>query len=234
LAPARRGIDILFDGQGKGNIENGLSSSAPPQEGRGGPGGDAPPSGPGYPLLLIRTGEFRAGIPVGRVREVVRLRKLSRVPDEKAPFRGLLSLRGEIVTVVDLAGLHALSRTAGAPAARQETTGVTTGAIRPTRIDSVVVLRGGHDSLGLEVDGVEDIRDFASKPEGRDPAPPPPPPASESTGMQAPAPGRMWAGIVKDERGEIGILDAEFVFELVEALAKQTEEPQALEVGDSG
>ncbi len=174
---------------------------------------------------------------MAHVREVVRLRKPSRVPDEVPPFRGLLSLRGEIVTVLELAGLHILSLSHGAPT-RLDTTGVTTGSIRPSRIDSVVVLRGGHDPLGLEVDGVEDIRDFATRPETPGPAPAPAPaaapPASESTGTTAPAPGRMWAGIVKDERGEIGVLDTEAVFEMVAALAKKGEEPQALEVGDIG
>ena len=44
----------------------------------------------------------------------------------------------------------------------------------------------------------------------------------------------MWAGVVRDEHGEIGVLDADAVFEIAEALAKADEEPQALEVGDGG
>jgi chemotaxis signal transduction protein len=175
---------------------------------------------------------------VGRVREVLRLRRLARFPGGTAPFRGLLSLRGEIVTVVELTGVQAaaVAAASGAGPARHETTGVTTGSIRPNRIDSVVVLRGGHDALGLEVDGVEDIRNFAPG-AGVPPTPPPapsPPAAPESSAPGAPAPGRMWAGIVKDERGEIGVLDADAVFEIVGAMAAQAEEPEALEVGDSG
>jgi len=221
-------------GQGQEPIEN-LSSSAAPQEVPGGPGGGAPATGPGYPLLVVRSGELRIGIPVGRVREVVRLRKLSRVPDAKSPFLGLLSLRGEIVTVLDFAGLRASALAAGTPA-QSDTTGVTTGAIRPTRIDSVVVLRGGSDPLGIEVDGVEDIRDFtprggpAGPPEGVSAGPR----ASESKGPAAPPPGRMWAGVVRDERGEVGVLDTDAVFELAESLAKASVEPEALEVGESG
>lgn len=170
------------------------------------------------------------GIPVSRVREVLRLRRLSRVPDAKPPFIGLLSLRGEIVTVLDFSSLRTHAQATGAPA-RNETTGVTTGAIRPTRIDSVVVLRGGHDPLGIEVDGVEDIRDFSPRGGGEVPAPTA---ASETKGSGAPPPGRMWAGVVRDERGEIGVLDTDIVFELGEALAKAAAEPEALEVGESG
>lgn len=227
-----------FRRPGDGTIENDASSSAPLQEGRGGPDGENPPAGPGYPLLVVRAGDFRAGIPVGRVREVLRLKRLARFPGGAAPFRGLLSLRGEIVTVVELTALQAaaLAAASGAGPARHETTGVTTGSIRPNRIDSVVVLRGGHDSLGLEVDGVEDIRNFA--PRAGDPPPPPAAPSSpaapESSAPGAPAPGRMWAGVVKDERGEIGVLDADAVFEIVGAMAAQSQEPEALEVGDSG
>jgi len=236
LAPRPPAIDILSVGQGKGHIENDLSEPAPRQEGRGGPDGEIPPAGPGYPLLVVRAGEFRAGIPVGRVREVVRLRRLARFPGGRSPFRGLLSLRGEIVTVVDLPALQAaaLASAAGPGPSRHETTGVTTGTIRPTRIDSVVVLRGGRDALGLEVDGVEDIRNYAPGAAEAPAAPEPAPGAPESTASAAPAPGRMWAGIVRDGRGEVGVLDADAVFEIVEALAKESEEPEALEVGDSG
>lgn len=138
--------------------------------------------------------------------------------------------------MVELVGLQAASRGPQGPAG-PDTTGVTTGSIRPTRIDSVVVLRGGRDPLGLEVDGVEDIGDFASRPPGTEVPETPsagPGPSTESTPSAAPAPGRMWAGVVKDSRGEIGVLDADAVFGIVEALAKERQEPQALEVGDSG
>ncbi len=158
---------------------------------------------------------------MGQVREVLRLRRAARIPDEKPPFRGLVSLRGEIVTVVDLVGLHAMARAPQGPA-KQDTTGVTTGSIRPSRMDSVVVLRGGRDPLGIEVDGVEDIREFPPVPAGS---------AAASPGT-APAPGRLWAGVVSDERGEVGVLDTEGVFGMVAEISERAEEPEAIEVGD--
>jgi chemotaxis signal transduction protein len=219
------------------------ASSAPPAEGPGGPAGEtAEPGepGPGYPLLVFRAGDFRGGIPVGRVREVVRLRRLARIPDARPPFRGLLSVRGDIVTVVDLVGLQEIAAGRGGPL-DEDTTGPTTGRIRPTRIDSVILLRGGKDPLGLEVDGVEDIRDFAPR---RGDAPAEPAaidaepvsgPVTESTSPAvAPEHTRLWAGTVRDSRGELGVLDVAAVFSMAEAIAGPAENPPLLEVGDRG
>lgn len=212
-----------------------------PIQGPGGPAGETlepGDSGPGYPLLVFRAGEFRGGIPVGRVREVVRLRRLARIPDGRPPFRGLLSVRGDIVTVIDLVGLQEIAAGRGGPI-DDDTTGPTTGRIRPTRIDSVILLRGGTDPLGLEVDGVEDIRDFAPRPGDAPATPggtesePPSGPVSESSGpMGPPEATRLWAGTVKDSRGDVGVLDVAAVFAMAEAIAGPTEAPQLLEVGD--
>jgi chemotaxis signal transduction protein len=180
---------------------------------------------------------------VGRVREVVRLRRLARIPDGRPPFRGLLSVRGDIVTVLDLAGLQ--ERAAGRSGEPlDDTTGPTTGRIRPTRIDSVIVLRGGPDALGLEVDGVEDIHDFAPRPGEAPAAPPPaaggprvrePAPPTESTGpAEAPEATDLWAGRVRGPRGEVGVLDVDAVFRMAESLSGAGEEGPVLEVGDRG
>ncbi|MCK6479374.1 MAG: chemotaxis protein CheW [Planctomycetes bacterium] len=165
----------------------------------------------------MSTASYRAGIPVGSVREVLIRRRIVRVPDAAFPVLGLLSLRGEMVTAFDLAGLEARAGGAGEAAPGTETTGVTTGAIRPSRVEAVVVLRGGRDGVGLVVDGVEDIRDFAP---GRGGAG-----AGEPAGpaVGAPAPGRLWAGTVRDARGEIGVLDVEAAVEA--ALAVTREDP---------
>jgi chemotaxis signal transduction protein len=182
---------------------------------------------------------------VGRVREVVRLRRLARIPDGKPPFRGLLSVRGDIVTVLDLAGLQ--ERAAGRSGEPlDDTTGPTTGRIRPTKIDSVIVLRGAPDALGLEVDGVEDIHDFRPRegespaapaeaaPEGRAARPEPSPP-TESTGpAESPEPTSLWAGTVRGPRGDVGVLDVDAVIRMAEALAGSGEDAPVLEVGDRG
>jgi chemotaxis signal transduction protein len=170
----------------------------------------------------VRAGEVRCGVPVARVREVVRLVRLCRVPEARSPFRGLLSLRGEVVTVMDLASLDAVANSGGRPLTAQETTGASTGSIKPHRVESVVVLRGGKDPLGLEVDGVEEIREFPAV----DPSEGPGAPGSPRNR------GGLWSGAVRDGNREIGVLDAERVIATAEALASERAEP--LEVKDRG
>jgi chemotaxis signal transduction protein len=133
-----------------------------------------------------------------------------------------VSLRGEIVTVVDLAALH-VACSEGAGPEKHRPSGVTTATIRTSHMDAVVVLRGGRDPLGLEVDGVEDIRDFSPGAAG----------TQAPTGLPgAPAAGRISAGVVADERGQVGVLDADGVFAVVEVMAAPEEEPAAIgEVG---
>jgi purine-binding chemotaxis protein CheW len=58
------------------------------------------------------------GLPVGRVREVLRAQPLTPVPLAHPDISGLLNLRGQIVTAVDLrARLHLPPRDAGEPSA---------------------------------------------------------------------------------------------------------------------
>jgi len=167
----------------------------------------------------VRAGDYRCGIPVDRLREVVKRGKVTRIPEAKAPFRGLLCLRGEVVTVLDLAALVA---TAGRGASAQETTGTTTGGIRPQRVESVVILRGGRDALGLEVDGVEEIRELPPCEGG--PAAPGSPRAR----------GGIWAGAVQDGATEVGVLDPDRLFASAEALAGAVQEPVVEEVPNRG
>lgn len=205
---------------GREVIETQEGSTASPQEARGGRDGETPPGGAGgAPLLVVRAGDYRCGFPVGTVREVVKRGKVTRIPEAKPPFRGLLSLRGEVVTVLDLAVLAAR---AGGGGAKQETTGSTTGGIRPQRVEAVVILRGGKDPLGLEVDGVEEIRDLPPAPEG--PAAPGSPRAREG----------IWAGAAQDGPTEVGVLDAERVFAAADALAAASAEPAVEEVPNRG
>jgi purine-binding chemotaxis protein CheW len=46
--------------------------------------------------------EFLFGVEVGQVREVLRAQRITRVPLAPAMFSGLINLRGQIITAVDL------------------------------------------------------------------------------------------------------------------------------------
>lgn len=78
------------------------------------------------------------GVPVERVQEVLRSAVLTRVPLAPAAVRGLINLRGEIVTVVDLR--QPLQLPSADPAS-------------PT----LVVVRDGTSIMTLAVDAIEDV-----------------------------------------------------------------------------
>lgn len=79
-------------------------------------------------------------LPIEAVREIVRLRPITPVPRVPAPIRGVISLRGEVVQVLDLRLRLGLSL--------QE----------PTRATRVMVLHGEDGAVtGLLVDSVRDV-----------------------------------------------------------------------------
>ncbi len=91
-------------------------------------------------LLLFQLEGDPYGLPIERVREIVRLRPITPVPRLPAAIRGVISLRGEIVQVVDLR-----SRLGLEPAV-------------PSRRSRIVVLRGDEGSVtGLLVDQVRAV-----------------------------------------------------------------------------
>ncbi len=79
-------------------------------------------------------------VPVERVREIVRMRPVTPIPRVPAALRGVISLRGEIVEVVDLRLQLGLAPT------------------EPTRASRIIVLHGDDGRMsGLLVDAVTDV-----------------------------------------------------------------------------
>ena len=91
-------------------------------------------------LLVLQLGESPYAIPVERVREIVRMRAMTPVPRVPAEIRGVITLRGEIVQVVDL------RMCLGLPTPEDD---------RRTRI---IVLHGDDDRVtGILVDVVREV-----------------------------------------------------------------------------
>lgn len=89
-------------------------------------------------LLLFAVAGTVYGCDIAAVREIVPVRRSTRLPGAPPYVSGLINLRGAIVTVIDLA-----VRLAGAPAAA----------------DGSIVLAGhGHKHVGLAVDEVRDVQ----------------------------------------------------------------------------
>ncbi|HVP28393.1 MAG TPA: chemotaxis protein CheW [Myxococcota bacterium] len=91
-------------------------------------------------LLTFRLGEDPYAVPIERVREIVRLPTITPMPRVPACVRGVISLRGEMVEVIDLRRRLGMSE------------------IAPSRTSRVVVLHDdGRATSGLLVDGVNDV-----------------------------------------------------------------------------
>jgi purine-binding chemotaxis protein CheW len=90
-------------------------------------------------LLLLELGPGLYGIESVSVREVVVGLAVTRLPGAPPHVRGVMNLRGQLVTVLDL--VHRLT---GAPARNAE--------------GSTIVVQSGERLLGLVVDDVRDVQ----------------------------------------------------------------------------
>ncbi len=91
------------------------------------------------PTLLFRVGTTLYGCDVRDAREILPLRESTRLPGAAAYVRGLINVRGTIVTVIDL-GVRLDSSRA------------------PTRTGSILLVRRRDRLVGLIVDSVADVR----------------------------------------------------------------------------
>ena len=97
------------------------------------------------PTLLVRAGGDDAslyGCDIREAHEVIPLRPMTRLPAAPACVRGLINLRGTIVTVIDLG-------------VRLDATSV------PTTDGSILLVRIGEHVAGLVVSEVVDVRSIA-------------------------------------------------------------------------
>lgn len=94
-------------------------------------------------LCTFHVGDLFLGIDVRQVQEVLRHQKMTRVPLAPGAVRGLINLRGQIVTAIDLrARLDMPPRTDGSPPLN-------------------VVVRGDDGVVTLLVDEIGDVRDVS-------------------------------------------------------------------------
>jgi purine-binding chemotaxis protein CheW len=99
----------------------------------------------GARLLLVDLGGATYGLDADNVREIVALLPATRLPGAPAHVKGVVNLRGQLLTVCDLG-----QRLAGRPVQNPE--------------GSTVVLQSGERSLGILVDDVHDVERLAVTP----------------------------------------------------------------------
>lgn len=90
-------------------------------------------------VTTFYVGNALLGVDIGVVQEINRNMMLTRVPDASPSVRGVMNLRGEVVTVLDLRILLGLPQTTGSNASR-----------------NLIIKRDG-ELIGIWVDRVADI-----------------------------------------------------------------------------
>jgi purine-binding chemotaxis protein CheW len=90
-------------------------------------------------MVVLDVGDEAYGIPVQRVREIIRVPPITRVPNGPAFLEGVVNLRGQVIPVMDL------RKHLGIPAGDE------------TRRSRVVVSELGRHTVGLIVDGVAQV-----------------------------------------------------------------------------
>jgi purine-binding chemotaxis protein CheW len=90
-------------------------------------------------MVVLDVGDEAYGIPVQRVREIIRVPPITRVPNGPAFLEGVVNLRGQVIPVMDL------RKHLGIPSGDE------------TRRSRVVVAELGRHTVGLIVDGVSQV-----------------------------------------------------------------------------
>jgi len=92
-----------------------------------------------HPTLLFRVGSDLHGCDIGNAQEIIPLRAVTRIPGAPAYVRGLINMRGTIVTVLDLGVRLDPSRS-------------------PVSEGSILLIRHHEHVVGIVVDEVLDMR----------------------------------------------------------------------------
>lgn len=90
--------------------------------------------------VTFQIGPTTLGIPISSVREITRQVDITRVPLAPAEVRGVINLRGDVITLLDLRMILGMGQTEAGPKSRN------------------VIVQDGNQAVGLLVDQVSDIR----------------------------------------------------------------------------
>ncbi len=141
-----------------------------------------PSTEPGLATCFI--GDTWFGMDVAAVREIRRVDRITWVPLAPAHIKGIINLRGQIVTVIDLGSRTGVSSAYG------------------SRIGHIIVVDAMDEAVGLGVEGIGDVIHLSW--DGVDP-----PPANLT-----PTHRRLLKGVLKTEERLVEILDLCAVLEI--------------------
>jgi purine-binding chemotaxis protein CheW len=100
---------------------------------------EAPSPGPELHLVTFALDREEFGVPIGQVREVIRVTEITRVPQAREHVRGVTNLRGRILAVVEIRSRMGLPPAEITPKSR------------------VIVVAVHERTLGILVDGVSQV-----------------------------------------------------------------------------
>ncbi|MEW4452936.1 chemotaxis protein CheW [Bremerella sp. JC817] len=132
-------------------------------------------------LATFYVGDLLLSLPIGFVQEINRNLDLTEVPHAPPHVRGVINLRGDVATVIDLRRILGL------------------GAAEVTPQSRNLIVRSGDESIGLWVDRIADIISITT--DGITP-----PPANISG-----ADGRYFKGVYRTDSDIVVILDVDEV-----------------------
>ena len=136
-------------------------------------------------LATFYAGEALCGMDILKIQEINKLLEMTPVPQAPEYVRGILNLRGQIVTVIDLC------RKLGLPSVEVD-----------KEESRNIIVNSGNEYVGLLVERISDVVSAET-----DSVQPPP---ANIGGVQ----GKYFEGVFKTENSLIGILDAEEVLKL--------------------
>jgi purine-binding chemotaxis protein CheW len=90
-------------------------------------------------LATFYLGELCLAVEIGQIQEIMRGMAITRVPDAPPEVSGVINLRGEVATIIDLRRVLGLPQAAAGQSAR------------------TLIVRSQDESIGLQVDRVADI-----------------------------------------------------------------------------
>ena len=132
-------------------------------------------------LATFYVGDALCGIDILSIQEINKQTEVTQVPQSAEFIKGVMNLRGRIVSIIDLATKLGL------------------GSIRPDKDNRTIIVDSQDEQIGLLVDRISDV--LVADTETVEPPP------ANIKGVQ----GRFFHGVFKTERQLIGILDIEAV-----------------------
>ncbi len=90
-------------------------------------------------VVVFSLGSEAYGVPIGAVREIIRMQDITRVPRMPEFVEGVVNLRGKVIPVIDLRKRLGL------------------GAAEKSKDNRIVVVDGGGEDIGMIVDMVTEV-----------------------------------------------------------------------------